>query len=77
MNEQQKAAKAEHIERTIRMCALLTHHTGELRHLAKEMGSVPKVFRYWINRGRVPRVKAQWLESRFGKDVANAESLIA
>ena len=67
----------EHIERTIRRCALELHPSGELRRLASAMGATPKVFRHWINRGRVPKVKAVWLENHFGKEIADASTLTA
>lgn len=73
MNDEKK----KHIERTIRRCAIELDSSGELRHLAAALGATPKVFRYWINRGRVPKVKALWLENRFGKDVADASTLTA
>lgn len=73
MNDEKK----NHIERTIRRCALELHPSGELRHLAAELGVTAKVFRYWITRGRVPKVKATWLETRFGKEIADAATLIA
>lgn len=68
-------AKNDLIERTVRKCALELHPSGELQRLAKEMGVTPKVFRYWWTRGRIPKVKAAWLENRFGKSIANAEKL--
>lgn len=67
--------KNEHIERTVRMCAVALHPSGELQRLAKEMGVTPKVFRYWWTRGRIPRVKADWLQTRFGKEIADADQL--
>ena len=67
----------EHIERTIRRCALELNPSGELRHLASALGVTPKVFRYWMNRGRVPKVKAEWLERHFGKEIADASTLTA
>lgn len=69
--------KKNHIERTVRRCAIELDPSGELRHLAAELGVTPKVFRYWINRGRVPKVKASWLENRFGKEIADASTLTA
>ena len=68
-------AKTEHVERTIRTCALALHSSGELRHLAAEMGVTTKVFRRWWTRGRVPKVKAEWLEKRF-PDVVVASTLV-
>jgi hypothetical protein len=66
---------SEHIERTIRACALELHPSGELQRLAKEMGVTPKVFRSWWTKGRVPKVKADWLEQRFSA-IATASTLI-
>lgn len=64
------------IERTIRQCALAIHPSGELRRLATEMGVTPKVFRHWWTRGRVPKVKAEWLHGRFPEIVADPATLI-
>lgn len=71
------AAKKKHIEYSLRRCALEIHHKGELQRLASEMGLTPRVFSYWVAKGRIPRSKATWLENRFGKDVADASTLTA
>jgi hypothetical protein len=75
MKDPSKAEKSAHIERTIRKCALETHQSGDLRILAKDIGCTPRVFYYWISRARIPNTKAQLLESRFGKDIADASTL--
>lgn len=63
MNEHDQ--RSAHIQRTIKRCALEVHPSGELRHLAREMGVTTKVFHRWWTNGRVPKVKADWLEMRF------------
>lgn len=67
--------KSQLIERTIRRCALELDPSGQLKNLAAEMGVTPKVFRSWWKKGRVPKVKADWLETRFGREIALAEAL--
>lgn len=61
-NENDRSAM---IERTLRLCALEIDGGGKLTKLAKEMGVSPQVYRYWINKGEVPRTKAEWLGRRF------------
>lgn len=67
---------SELIERTIRLCAIEVHPSGELKRLAAEMGVTTKVFRYWWTRGRVPKVKAEWLKTRFPNIVQDTSTLI-
>ena len=43
---------------------------------AAEMGVTPKVFRHWWTRGRVPKVKAEWLHGRFPEIVTDPATLI-
>ena len=65
----------QHIQQTLRRCAAELHHSGLLKHLAAEMLVRPHVFSYWIRKGRVPRLKALWLEARF-PGIAVAASLV-
>ena len=67
--------KSAHIERTLKLCALEVHHSGELQRLAWKMGVSPKVFRYWWTKGRVPKTKAAWLEASF-PHIVTAANLI-
>lgn len=71
------AAKKQHIEYTLRRCALELHYKGELKQLAAVMALTPRVFSYWVAKGRIPRSKAVWLENQFGKEIADAATLIA
>lgn len=64
----------EHIERTIRRCALELHPSGSMKNLADAMGIHPNAFRYWAAKGRIPRTKANWLEMTF-PGVVDAASL--
>ncbi len=47
---------------------------AHLKHLADMMGLSPKVFSYWIRKGRVPRTKAEWLQRRF-PEIVTASTL--
>ncbi len=51
------------------------HERAYLKHLADLMGLSPKVFSYWIKKGRVPRTKAEWLQRRF-PSIVTASTLI-
>lgn len=46
-----------------------------LKDIAEMMGISPKVFSYWIKKGRIPRTKAEWLERRF-PEIVTASTLI-
>lgn len=70
LTEQQR-----HIQQTLKRCAAELHHTGLLKHLAEAMLVRQHVFSYWIRKGRVPRLKAKWLEARF-PGIAVAASLV-
>lgn len=60
-----ESKRSAQIERVLRLCALEVDGSGKLTKLAKKMGVSPQVYRYWINKGVVPRTKADWLQENF------------
>lgn len=63
--------RSDTIRRTLLACVAelerenAHHERAHLKHLADLMGISPKVFSYWVKKGRVPRTKAEWLRRRF------------
>jgi hypothetical protein len=70
------ATRQEVVSFILRSCALLVDpRRGELKRLAERMNKHETTLSDWIKQGRVPRMSAEWLERRFGKKVANADTL--
>lgn len=67
--------RQELIRRTLRLCALEVDPQGQLKRLAERMFVSPKVFSYWVNKGRVPKRKAELLHSLFPAIVTDPSDL--
>lgn len=68
-------SRSNHVQKTLRLCALELDASGSLKNLAAAMATRPNVFWYWIKKGHVPKVKAEWLQSNFPA-IARAETLV-
>ena len=64
-----------HIQRTLRQCALEIDPQGRLKELAHRMATNPQAVSHWIKKGRVPKIKALWLAEHFPSIVTDPSTL--
>jgi len=70
-----KRTPAQQMAYVLGRCALELHPSGELKHLADEMGVSPSTITRWKRLGVLPRTKARWLERRFGGSLVSVDNL--
>lgn len=68
-------SRSDKITRLLRLCALEVDPRGDWKSLQREMGVTRYALRNWMKEGRVPRVKAEWLQHRFPHLVPDANEL--